>query len=149
MADRKKTTRKTAGTRKTSGQKAIPKTVTENMTAKEVEYFDYMQDAMQRFEWDLHSLIYHNHRIPHEWTEIAKRRETGRVKIGFSCDADVAKWFRSFGPGYQRRMNDVLRAFMQAKLSGLLNGEDTHEAFRPARRPGFGDFAAEWKGRGR
>ena len=29
-------------------------------------------------------------------------------------DSDVLSWFRSQGPGYQSRMNALLRAFMQA-----------------------------------
>ena len=40
------------------------------------------------------------------------------------------KWFRSMGPGYQPRMNDVLRAFMHAKLAGLLKGDETLDAFK-------------------
>ena len=32
-------------------------------------------------------------------------------------DSDVLSWFRSQGPGYQSRMNALLRAFMQAHKS--------------------------------
>jgi len=37
------------------------------------------------------------------------------VKINY--DADVLEWFRSFGKGYQTRMNAALREFMLAHLT--------------------------------
>lgn len=40
-----------------------------------------------------------------------------KVRIHGSYDADVAKFFRSMGQGYQARMNAVLRAYMLAILS--------------------------------
>jgi hypothetical protein len=33
-------------------------------------------------------------------------------------DEDVPEWFRSQGPGYQTRMNAVLRSFVEAQKSG-------------------------------
>ena len=90
----------------------------------------YMGDAMRRLEWDLHNHLFEVRRIPEEWHEISTRREYRKKRIGFSVDEDVVKWFKSMGPGYQSRMNDVLRAFMHAKLAGLINGEETIEPFR-------------------
>jgi len=34
--------------------------------------------------------------------------------ISLRVDEDVLEWFRSQGPGYQTRMNAVLRSYMQA-----------------------------------
>ena len=34
--------------------------------------------------------------------------------LSLRVDSDVLSWFRSQGPGYQSRMNALLRAFMQA-----------------------------------
>jgi BrnA antitoxin of type II toxin-antitoxin system len=56
----------------------------------------------------------------------------------------VLKFFRSMGPGYQPRINQVLRAFMHAKLMGVLEGDDTLDRFRdqemigPDERPEWG-----------
>ena len=36
--------------------------------------------------------------------------------IALRVDADVLEWFRAQGPGYQTRMNAVLRAFRDASL---------------------------------
>lgn len=90
----------------------------------------YMLDAMRRFEYDMHHTIAINFRVPQEWHEIAERRERKKTRICFSLDEDVLRWFRSMGPRYQPRMNDVLRGFMHAKLMGLLQGEDTLDQFR-------------------
>lgn len=35
--------------------------------------------------------------------------------VHIRLDADVLRWFKSQGPGYQTRINAVLRAFMAAR----------------------------------
>jgi uncharacterized protein (DUF4415 family) len=37
--------------------------------------------------------------------------------ISLRIDADVVQWFRSQGPGWQTRMNAVLKAFKEASIS--------------------------------
>jgi uncharacterized protein (DUF4415 family) len=39
-----------------------------------------------------------------------------KASIALRVDADVLQWFKSQGPGYQTRMNAVLRAFKEASL---------------------------------
>ena len=39
-----------------------------------------------------------------------------KTSIALRVDADVLEWFKSQGPGYQTRMNAVLRAFKDASL---------------------------------
>lgn len=39
-----------------------------------------------------------------------------KAAIALRLDADVLAWFRSQGPGYQTRINAVLRAFKEASL---------------------------------
>lgn len=39
---------------------------------------------------------------------------TPKAQITLRLDADVLKWFRSRGKGYQTRINSLLRAFMEA-----------------------------------
>jgi uncharacterized protein (DUF4415 family) len=41
--------------------------------------------------------------------------------VHIRLDADVVDWFKSQGPGYQTRMNAVLRAFMGA-IRGVVRG---------------------------
>jgi len=39
-----------------------------------------------------------------------------KTSIALRVDADVVDWFKSQGPGYQTRMNAVLRAFKDASI---------------------------------
>ena len=39
-----------------------------------------------------------------------------KASISLRVDADVLEWFKRKGPGYQTRMNAVLRAFKDASL---------------------------------
>ena len=57
--------------------------------------------------------------IPTDWVSVEARCRCGRARCGStrSYDADVAKFFRTMGQGYQARMNAVLRAYMLAILS--------------------------------
>lgn len=100
------------------------------LTKTQCTHHYYMGDAMRRLEWDLHNHLFEVRRIPQEWHEISTRRESKKVHLSIRLDEDVVKWFKSMGPGYQPRMNDVLRVFMHAKLAGLIKGEETIEPFR-------------------
>ena len=37
-----------------------------------------------------------------------------KPRISIRLDADVLKWFKSYGTGYQTRINSVLRMYMEA-----------------------------------
>ena len=39
-----------------------------------------------------------------------------KIPVKINYDADVLEWFRSFGKGYQTRMNDALREYMLSHL---------------------------------
>ena len=39
-----------------------------------------------------------------------------KASISLRLDADVLAWFKAHGPGYQTRINAVLRAFRDASL---------------------------------
>ena len=41
---------------------------------------------------------------------------SGKASISLRVDADVLEWFRAQGPGYQTRINAVLRAFKDASV---------------------------------
>ena len=49
-----------------------------------------------------------------DWFEAAKAVMPAPKKmLSLRLDADVVDWFRQQGPGYQTRMNAVLKAFME------------------------------------
>jgi uncharacterized protein (DUF4415 family) len=43
-----------------------------------------------------------------------------KVSLGIRFDRDVVNWFKKQGPGYQTRMNAVLRAYMDNQKSSHL-----------------------------
>ncbi len=114
----------------------------------------YMVDAMRRFEYDMHNAIAMNGRVPQRWHDLATDRSHETTRITIRLDQDVVKWFRSMGPGYQPRINSVLRTFMHAKLMGLIRGDETLDMFRDpihegAREPQWGDMQRAWDERGK
>jgi len=55
------------------------------------------------------------------------RMPQNKKATSLRIDADVLEWYRKMGPGYQTRMNAVLRMYMQAKTGFALR--------TPKRRP--------------
>lgn len=60
--------------------------------------------------------------IPRGWrlTDIEAAVAPGKTRVTLRLDDDVLRWFRKMGPGYQTRINTVLRAYWQAKADGAI-----------------------------
>ncbi len=119
-------------------------------TPRQRAQMSYMMDVMRRLEWDLHNSIEMTGRIPEEWHEIAKktpRAETAKVTL--RLEGDVVKFFKSMGPDYGPRINDVLKSYMHARLAGVIRGAETiahyrkREASHDGPKPQFGDLERE------
>ena len=50
-----------------------------------------------------------------DWAEATVGLPPRKTRIHATVDADVVAWFKSHGPGYQTRMNAVLRRYMEAQ----------------------------------
>jgi uncharacterized protein (DUF4415 family) len=48
------------------------------------------------------------------WADAKLIMPKTKTPVSIRVDDDVLHWFRSFGPGYQTKMNTVLRAYMDA-----------------------------------
>ena len=114
------------------------------LSAKQREQHHYLVDAMARIDYDLHNRIYIHRRVPSDWIRIATSPTARKKRVTIRVDEDVLKFFRSLGPDYGPRMNDVLKSFMQARLMGLLHGDETIDQFKeqadtgPRKRPQWG-----------
>jgi uncharacterized protein (DUF4415 family) len=54
--------------------------------------------------------------VPKDWFKEAEAvMPTQKKLLSLRLDADVIEWFKQRGPGYQTRMNAVLRAFVDHK----------------------------------
>ena len=52
---------------------------------------------------------------PIDWSRAVKGIPPGKRDIHIRIDEDVLEWFRQAGRGYQTRINNVLRAFMESR----------------------------------
>jgi uncharacterized protein (DUF4415 family) len=52
--------------------------------------------------------------IPADWYRNAVLVTSAKRLLSLRINTDIVDWFREQGPGYQTRMNAVLRAYMQA-----------------------------------
>jgi uncharacterized protein (DUF4415 family) len=50
-----------------------------------------------------------------DWTNLKVAWPQPKQAISLRIDQDILTWFRDRGPGYQTRMNAVLRAFVDAQ----------------------------------
>jgi uncharacterized protein (DUF4415 family) len=50
-----------------------------------------------------------------DWTNLKVTWPQPKQAISLRIDQDILSWFRDGGPGYQTRMNAVLRAFVDAQ----------------------------------
>ena len=55
---------------------------------------------------------------PLDWTRAVKTPPPPKQPVKLRVDADVLEWFRKTGKGYQTRMNNVPRAFVESRKSG-------------------------------
>ena len=63
-------------------------------------------------------------------TDLVFDVKEAKLAVSLRLDADVLRFFRGFGAGYQTRINEVLRSFMQARQRAGLVPAATAE--RPA-----------------
>jgi len=103
-----------------------------DMTLKERIAWMNSVEGLRQIEYDMVDALNRNETIPSEWHRIwrGEDRDTRRTKVTLKLDADVVRFFKSMGPGYQPRMNRVLRSFMQARLAKIVDGPENEEMVR-------------------
>jgi hypothetical protein len=71
--------------------------------------------------------------LPEIWNDIPQLHppKPDKVKVTLTLDADMIKWFRKLGRGYQARVNSILRVYWQALLSGQIKAHWDAEAVAP------------------
>ena len=106
-----------------------------------------MAEGLRRLEEALHGARAGRDAVPEAWHDIAQDQGPGRKeKVTLWVEADVLRFFRSLGLGYGPRINRVLRAYMHARLAGVIRGAETAPQFRLAmagERPLWGETAQQ------
>jgi uncharacterized protein (DUF4415 family) len=116
------------------------------VTKTQAKHTYYALDAARRLEFDIYNQIDIHGAIPTGWGEIADRRKSAKKVVTLRLEEDVVNFMKSLGPGYQGRINEVLRVFMHAKLGALMQGPASVSNFlwekenQPEGRPDWGAF---------
>lgn len=81
-----------------------------------------LQDEL-KFTWIDRSL-------PEDWNALDHWRpvKPHKTRVTLRLDSDMVRWFRKLGPNYGPRINDILRVYWTALLSGHITSylqEDT------------------------
>ena len=81
--------------------------------------FARLLDELESQEADFERFKRNRSLIPPGWHSVENRAEVKpkKAKLTLSLDADMLKWFRDLGRGYQPRMNAILRAYMHGVIS--------------------------------
>jgi hypothetical protein len=86
--------------------------------------YHQLGQVLRDLESDLNWGLAGSPRIPPEWHQIAQARvQPAKDKVTLRVDSDVLAFFRAMGTGHLTRMNDVLRAFMLARLAEVVKGQ--------------------------
>ncbi len=108
----------------------MPDAIPEKMTKPERLNYMYGVDALRMIENDIHNTLVAHRSMPAAWHDIWKdedRRDARRTRVTMRMDADVVKFFKAMGPGYQERINRILRTFMHFRLAKVIEGPDTSD----------------------
>lgn len=81
--------------------------------------------TLRDLEADLRWGLNDSPRLPRAWFDMLRTPAVAaKRKLTLRLDDDVIAFFRAMGPGHLTRMNDVLRAFMLTRLSGIASGPE-------------------------
>ncbi len=77
--------------------------------------------TLQDTESDLKELHLMGH-IPMGWQDVENDPiEPHKTRVTMRLDTDMVRWFRKLGPGYQSRMNKILRMYYCGVTSGEIS----------------------------
>ena len=79
---------------------------------------------MQEIEADRKEL-YLLGRIPHGWQIQGDAIEPHKTRVNLGLDTDMVRWFRKLGPGYQARINHILRLYYHGVVSGEIEVDES------------------------
>ncbi|MEM9031142.1 MAG: BrnA antitoxin family protein [Pseudomonadota bacterium] len=97
--------------------------ITTGMSPQKKLHYRFMVDQCRQFEYDLRHAMLNRLVLPSEWQGVFEKEPVkGTTRVTIRLDEDLVRFFRKFGPGWQKVLNTVVRAFVKARLSGILDG---------------------------
>ena len=102
------------------------------MTKAERVKASLMMDAIGMVERDVLATVLLEQGLPDAWHQVATQPSDEKCKVTIRLDRDVVTFFKAMGPGYQTKMNLLLRAWMHGRLAKVIKGPDaTDFVMRP------------------
>ncbi|MEX0287459.1 MAG: BrnA antitoxin family protein [Paracoccaceae bacterium] len=82
------------------------------------EFFRQLEELQEELKWK-----WVDKSLPMDWHALDYRYpiDPKKERVTIRLDADMLKWFRKMGPGYQTRINMVLRLYWTALQTGLIH----------------------------
>ncbi len=83
------------------------------------------RDRMHRHGTDLRAQMLFTEQFPRGWLSMEDNYpdRPKRTRITARFDEDVVKFFKRSGPGYQAKMNEVLRMYMFARVAKYVEAD--------------------------
>ena len=68
------------------------------------------------------TIMWKDQSLPDQWNgfDILDPIEPHKTRITLRMDSDMVAWFRKLGPGYQKRINRVVRVYWLSLLCGYI-----------------------------
>lgn len=113
------------------------------LTPRQRLEYRFMRDQMLQFEWDLRHAVLDGRIVPSAWHGLlANEPPQAKTRVTIRLDADLVKFFRSYGTGWQPLLNSVLRAYLKARMASLIDGPESLESLLAGigERPEIGRF---------
>jgi|GEM_PF-368128 len=100
-------------------------------TKRELIYASKLLDNLYKLQSNLKS-DWLTQSLPKEWALVEHDPvEPAKTRITLSLDTEMVKFFRKLGPGYQKRINLILRIYFDALMAGKIRANPEIEAFGP------------------
>lgn len=116
---------------------------TARMSPRDRLRYRFMHDQMMQFEWDLRHAIWDRRIVPSDWHQLLLKEPKGdKTRVTIRLDSDLVKFFRAYGTGWQTILNTAVRAFVKARLAGVVEGPESAATLLEglSSRPDIGTF---------
>ncbi len=99
-------------------------------TKAEERAYALMLADLEEQEADLELLARRTAVMPRDWAELERKApvEPRKERVTIRLDAEMLRWYRGLGHGYQRRMNAVLRAYMNGVIAKVIERQGDRDA---------------------
>lgn len=83
--------------------------------AEELRPSQALVDSVRELRAEIETVT--NRETPRGWDDLPVDSRPTKTRVTIRVDSDVVRWFRDMGPGWQTRLNEVLRLYYEHRRS--------------------------------